>query len=133
MPTDEARSALHCAQARLLLSLKNQEEFWSQKAGVKWLKEGDSNTSFFHASVREKRMKLMIHKIKDSAGTWIEDDEQIAAEAVNFFRHLLATEEVGDVGRLLQNIPPLVSSDNNIPLLHEITMEAVKGVVFGLH
>ena len=63
-PMDEARSELHCVQARLLQSLRVQEEFWKQKARTKWLTDGDCNSKFFHALVRDKRSKLAIHRIK---------------------------------------------------------------------
>ena len=78
-------------------------------------------------------MKFTIHKIKGSDGSWIEGCEQIAEEAELFFRQLLTAEEVGDVGSLLQNIPYLVSLDNNASLLREVTMEEVKGTMFGLN
>ena len=78
-------------------------------------------------------MKFTIRKIKGSDGSWIEGGEQIAEEAELFFRQLLTAEEVGDVGSLLQNIPCLVSPDNNVSLFHEVTMEEVKGIMFGLN
>ncbi|XP_071902725.1 uncharacterized protein [Coffea arabica] len=94
-PTEEAREALHCAPGRLLQSLRVQEEYWRQKARLQWLKDGDCNTRFFHASVREKRTKLAIHRIKDGEEAWVDDEEQIAREAVDFFQRLLTAEEVG--------------------------------------
>ena len=59
------------------------------------MKDGDCNTRFFHASVREKRTKLAIHRIKDGEEAWVDDEEQIAREAVDFFQRLLTAEEVG--------------------------------------
>ncbi|XP_071913990.1 uncharacterized protein [Coffea arabica] len=131
-PTKEAREALHCAQGHLLKSFLIQEEDWRQKAGLRWLKDGDCNTRFFHASVREKRTKLVIHRIKDEEGAWVEDEDQIAREAVDFFQRLLTAEEVGEIDELLIHVPELVTANQNVELLREVTMEEVKRVVFDL-
>lgn len=34
--------------------------FWKQRVKVKWLKEGDKNTSLFHVSAHLKRNKAKI-------------------------------------------------------------------------
>ncbi|XP_071933111.1 uncharacterized protein [Coffea arabica] len=49
-PTDEARADLHRAKACLLQSLRVEEDYWRQKARLRWLKDGDANTRYFHAS-----------------------------------------------------------------------------------
>ncbi|KAK4730439.1 hypothetical protein R3W88_023427 [Solanum pinnatisectum] len=35
--------------------MKIEEEFWKQKAGMRWFKDGDKNTKFFHAYVNGRR------------------------------------------------------------------------------
>ncbi|XP_071925054.1 uncharacterized protein [Coffea arabica] len=112
-PTDEARAELHRAKACLLQSLRVEEDYWHQKARLRWLKDGDSNTRYFHASVREKRSKLAIHRIKDEGGIWMEDEDRIGQAAVCFFQRLLTAEEVSDVDDLLIHIPKLVSANEN--------------------
>ncbi|XP_071906094.1 uncharacterized protein [Coffea arabica] len=131
-PTDETRADLHRAKASLLQSLRVEEDYWRQKARLCWLKDGDSNTRYFHASVRKKRSKLAIHRIKDEGGIWLEDDDKIGQAAVCFFQRLLTAEEASNVDELLIHIPNLVSADQNGVLLREVTMEEVKGVVFEL-
>ena len=39
----------------------NEESFWKQRLKVFWLRDGDKNTKFFHASItgRRKRNKLV--------------------------------------------------------------------------
>ncbi|XP_071917025.1 uncharacterized protein [Coffea arabica] len=132
LQTDDARSVLHRAQAQLLSSLRHNEEFWQQKARIKWAKDGDSNTSFFHAAVQDKRAKLAIHRIKDNAWTWVEEDEQIAAVAERFFKDLLFADKPVEAGALVQHIPSLVTRDQNKRQLEEVTLEEVRQVVFNL-
>lgn len=43
------------SQARLAQALAIEEDFWRQKSGCKWLREGERNTSLFHNLVKRNR------------------------------------------------------------------------------
>ncbi|XP_019189413.1 PREDICTED: uncharacterized protein LOC109183805 [Ipomoea nil] len=45
-----------------------EEEFWQQKARVTEVQEGDRNSHYFHAIVKERRRKLYIHRVKNDDG-----------------------------------------------------------------
>lgn len=62
MPSLENRAELHRMQAELRKFMKLEEEFWKQKAGMKWFSQGDRNTKSFHSYVRGKRNKLQIRE-----------------------------------------------------------------------
>ena len=49
----------HCNQEKILRK---------QKSKVKWLQEGDRNTTFFHKSTIQHRMNNHISKLKTEAG-----------------------------------------------------------------
>ncbi|XP_019242530.1 PREDICTED: uncharacterized protein LOC109222657, partial [Nicotiana attenuata] len=48
-PTVMNRQRLQCVQAEMIKYLALEEDFWRQKSGMTWFKEGDRNTKFFHA------------------------------------------------------------------------------------
>ena len=52
-------------------ALHIEEQFWSPKPRVKWLRSGDRNSKFFHAIVRQRRVQGMIHKIKNFNDVWV--------------------------------------------------------------
>ena len=41
-----------------------EELYWIQKSRIKWLKEGDKNTGYFHATVIGKRKMNRISVLK---------------------------------------------------------------------
>lgn len=70
---------------------KEEEEFWSRKATVTWLKEGEKNTKFFHAVTNERRKRNKIEVIVDEQGKECRAAEDIAGEIRQYFEKLFTT------------------------------------------
>ncbi|XP_075083347.1 uncharacterized protein LOC142167090 [Nicotiana tabacum] len=131
-PTTENRIVLQKAQSKLKKYLSIEEQYWKQKAGMTWFAEGDRNTSFFHNHVNGKRKKLQLKRIKSGSGVWIEDQEQLAAAAVDFYQKQFTNEGYASEFSLLNNIPSMVTMDQNLELSRLPTIEKVREVVFEL-
>ncbi|KAJ9546729.1 hypothetical protein OSB04_019272 [Centaurea solstitialis] len=63
-----------------------------QRAKVKWLREGDANTKFFHMVVKEKRHAQQIHSIRKTDATFVFDDDVPVAFVENL-QALLGTRD----------------------------------------
>ncbi|XP_060211838.1 uncharacterized protein LOC132639409 [Lycium barbarum] len=131
-PSAENRIVLQLAQDELKKYLHYGEEFWRQKKVYTWFSEGDRNTGFFHNSVNGRRKRLQVNRIQISDGEWIEDKEQLASEAVNFFQQQFSQEEGALDFGMLKHIPQMVSSESNDLLCALPSQEKVKNVVFEL-
>lgn len=73
------------AQDRLSNLLACEEGLWKQRSKIKWHKEGDKNTRFFHMMATSKRKKNKIHKIMNSEGDWLDNQQDIARVGVKFY------------------------------------------------
>ncbi|XP_015162378.1 uncharacterized protein [Solanum tuberosum] len=58
-PSGTNRENLHKSQAELRKQLQREEEFWKQKAGMEWFKEGEKNTKFFHTIEDSEDFELL--------------------------------------------------------------------------
>ncbi|XP_075083474.1 uncharacterized protein LOC142167215 [Nicotiana tabacum] len=74
-PTLLNRERLHKVQAELIRYLAIEEEFWRQKSGMAWFKDGNRNTKFFHVQVNGRRRRLQLKRIQNNEGNWIEGNE----------------------------------------------------------
>lgn len=65
-----------------------EELFLKQKVKIKWLKEGDGNTGYFHNVVKGNRNRSRIPMVEDSNGTVFEGDK-VADAFVHHFENFL--------------------------------------------
>ncbi|KAM2071929.1 hypothetical protein ACFX1T_040300 [Malus domestica] len=77
---------------------EKNELFWRQRSRVKWLREGDSNSRFFHQTTIQRRRFNKIEKLQDGLGVWWEDEASIKRIVNDHFTNLLTTGVSTGVG-----------------------------------
>jgi hypothetical protein len=96
---------------------QQEETLWHQKSHIRWLKEGERNTKFFHRTTMARRAHNKILKIKDQDGIERESHQEIESAMVRHF-HGIAQEPHQDrseaIQRITQHIPRLVTEEQNI-------------------
>lgn len=63
---------------------------------MKWLKFGDKNSRFFHASTVARRNRNKIIRIKDEEDQWLEGQEAISNGIRNYFSTVYAPDVNSD-------------------------------------
>lgn len=79
------------AQLDLWQWMKRKESYWAQNSRIKWLKEGDKNTKFFHTVATIRQRKKNLEHIKVGEAT-LENPDDIKKEASKFFKHIFSEE-----------------------------------------
>lgn len=119
--------------------IEREEIYWREKSRELWLREGDKNKKFFHASTQVKKSLNYVFSIQSSLTREVfSKEEEIQEEGVRFFLKLLSSpvnksdSALKDVEELLEKIPMLLYQEENDQLLKPFTLEEIKKVVFSL-
>lgn len=67
----ENREKLQAVNAQYIRYMKLEYNILQQKTQINWLKEGDTNSKYFHAIMRGRRKRMFINKIESENGDWI--------------------------------------------------------------
>lgn len=103
-----------------------------QKTGMKWFADGNRNTKIFHAYVTGRRKRLQLNRIQNSEGEWLEEQSDIASEAVRFFQQQF-TEDFPENFDVLEHNPEMISSDQNESLIQIPDELEIKRAAFALN
>ncbi|KAK7255793.1 hypothetical protein RIF29_29213 [Crotalaria pallida] len=63
--------------------------FIRQKAKGHWLKDGDQDSSFFHAAIKMRRYRNRILSIRDEFGNIHSDEDAIGSVFLDYYKNLL--------------------------------------------
>nr|XP_009762797.1 PREDICTED: uncharacterized protein LOC104214780 [Nicotiana sylvestris] len=104
------RERLQKVQVELIKCLALEEKYWQQKAGMTWFKKGDRNTKFFHTQLRGRRKRLQLNRIQNSGGTWIEEEQKIAEEAIKFYEEQFTEATTLSSFDIIEHVPNLINT-----------------------
>ncbi|CAN6543407.1 unnamed protein product [Malus baccata var. baccata] len=118
---------------KLIVDLQAQEaSFWHQRSRVKWLREGDLNTKFFHQSTLQRRRRNLILKLKVDDGQWVEHPSWVRQMVEDHFQNLFTSGEPRHWGALLDYVPPGITEDMNRDLIAPMSDEEIKAAVMNM-
>lgn len=86
---DEIKST----QEEIKILWRQEELFWCQRSRVKWLKDGDRNSKFFHATTIQRRGRNRIDRLQDANGEWVEGQNDIFQLIVNHFHQVYTSDK----------------------------------------
>jgi hypothetical protein len=91
---------------------QQEETLERKKSRIRWLKEGEQNSKFFHRTTMVRRAHRKILKIRDQDGIERESHKDIETTLVNHF-HGISQEPNQDrteaIQNVIQDIPHLVT------------------------
>ncbi|CAI8586300.1 unnamed protein product [Vicia faba] len=64
-------------------------KFLAQKVHHRWMKDGDANTTLFHASIRQRNNTNRTTSIASWEGSWFNDPKKLTSKFIYFYEELL--------------------------------------------
>ncbi|XP_025608180.1 uncharacterized protein [Arachis hypogaea] len=111
---------------------KQEEKYWGLRSRLKWLKWGDKNTAFFHASTIQRRIRNRIDIVKDGTGRWIQGEANIMRLVERHYTELFASEGERNMEECVKDIPRRVTREMNEELMANINEEEIKEAAFSM-
>ncbi|CAA7037615.1 unnamed protein product [Microthlaspi erraticum] len=112
---------------------RDEEEYWKQKSRNMWLKDGDLNTKFFHASTKQRRAINRIVGLHNEANVWVAGEKEIETVAVNYFDSLFTSNLPVDFTGVLENVSERITITENEVLTRRATEAEVREALFMMH
>eukprot|EP00253_Pinus_taeda_P033170 PITA_33170 len=125
--SEELEKQEQVIEDQLLNRAQQEEILWRQKSRIRWLKEGEKNTKFFHKTMVQRRMHNLISHIHNDQGERIETHEGIEENFLRYFKKVhqeSSIDRLPAIEKILQQIPKLITDEHNLLLqpilLHEV-------------
>ncbi|XP_072080884.1 uncharacterized protein [Arachis hypogaea] len=129
---EERQEEIKELKRRTTFLWKQEKKFWGQRVRIKWLRMGDKNTTFFHASTVQRRDKNRIEILKNANGEWISEEDEVRKMAEEYFESLFKAIKDLRMEDCIGKIPKRVTQEMNNSLIEDITDKEIKDAAFSL-
>ncbi|RVW28753.1 Transposon TX1 uncharacterized 149 kDa protein [Vitis vinifera] len=106
-----------------------EEIHWRQKARVKWVKEGDCNSKFFHKVANGRRNRKYIKSLENETGLVLNNAVSITEEILLYFEKLYANP-IGESWSIEGLDWSPISEESAISLVAPFTEEEISKAIF---
>ena len=97
---------------------------------MSWLKYGDRNTKFFHSKASQRRRRNFIEGIKNANGDWVEEVEEVADVAFDYFMNIFKVGTCDRMEEFLNAVNQRMTENMLEVLSRPYNNEEVKVVLF---
>jgi len=112
--------------------LAQEEAFWRQRSKVYWLRDGDTNSRFFHATSNSKRRRNDISKIQNQDGDVVSTQQEICQVARGYFSELFTQQSLNSAPTL-NFIEAAITNEDNEKLLAPFQVSEFKKALYSMH
>jgi hypothetical protein len=107
--------------------LRSKESLLSQRARVKWLREGDANSAYFHACLKARGSRNFINALRVD-GRWVESPSEVRREVVSYFTSQFHSS-FWLRPRLYDISFPSITIEDNLQLSRLFSLDEVESIV----
>lgn len=111
--------------------LQRQEIMWCQKSRINWLKYGDCNTSFLHATTICRHRRNNIDSLKLHTGRWYSNLNEIKCDILDFNQNLYTSSKPTSTN-ICSAVQPRITPIMVASFMQPVTRAEVKKFVFQL-
>ncbi|KAL9662278.1 hypothetical protein QQ045_027111 [Rhodiola kirilowii] len=127
-----SRTDLIAVKDELANFLRYQHAMLEEKSKMKWLTEGDRNLSFFHASIKARRMHNKM-KLELEDGSHTEEADIIGNKAVTYFQDLFGSFPANSDPEVEFNRSSAISDEQNSKIIKMPDEDEVRLAVTGMN
>ena len=127
---EESRNEFLLLSKQLDDLLLKQEIFWRQRSRVAWLQYGDRNTKFFHSKASQRRHRNFIKGIKNDNGDWVEEVDEVAEVASDYFMNIFKAITCDRMEECLNAVHQRLTADMLEVLSRPYSREEVRAALF---
>ncbi|GER38816.1 RNA-directed DNA polymerase (reversetranscriptase)-related family protein [Striga asiatica] len=111
---------------------KDEESYWKQKSRLKWLREGDSNTKFFQACVKQRRWGNSLENLVNSNGVKCRDRTEQLQMIMEYFQSIFQSANPDFIEEALSGIPNSITTEMNLELTRPVDEQEVKAALWDM-
>ncbi|XP_062106102.1 uncharacterized protein LOC133817568 [Humulus lupulus] len=111
------------------------ESFLRQRSKITWLRFGDENTSYFHDSLKQRKIGNRITSFVNDAGQLNDNNEEVVAYFINHFKGFFGSSSLAST-RVEQECfqqGVVLTLEQQLGLLMPFTKKDVKKSLFSIH
>ncbi|CAJ2661953.1 unnamed protein product [Trifolium pratense] len=111
-----------------------EEQMLRQKANIEWLRHGDGNNKYFHASIKAKQKQCDLKTLYREDGTMITSHEDIEHEVLNLYGNLMgkAEDNLDGIDIVAMREGPQITNEQReflvAPILEDEIFRALKSI-----
>lgn len=111
---------------------EREELFWKARSRLKWLRSGDRNSKYFHATTIHRRSINRVSRLRNSTGEWVENQSDLLKLVNDHFSSLFTSTNPTNIDDITRLVPPKISREVNEMLLRPVEEWEIKQAVFDM-